>query len=102
MLFHQIIEKYSIMKKRKRREEGNLGKNQVKAFEGIDFSESVKDERYLEQYLPIKQTDYVEIGDELLEKLGIYFVYQQIEKKYKITFERFLQVYKNKEWKFYV
>ena len=38
----------------------------------------------------VKGVDTMRINDELLEKLGIYFVYHEVYNKYGITFESFV------------
>lgn len=42
------------------------------------------------------------MSDDVLDKLGNYFVHFKILEKYGITFERFLHLYKNNLWRFYV
>lgn len=36
--------------------------------------------------------------DELLDKLGTYYVYHRIGERYEITFERFVEQYINGTW----
>lgn len=38
------------------------------------------------------------LTDERLEKLGVYYTYFQIGTRYKITFERFVQLVQNGTW----
>ena len=40
---------------------------------------------------PVRREVFMKINDELLEKLGIYFVYHDIYNRYGITFEMFVE-----------
>lgn len=38
------------------------------------------------------------MNDELLDKLGTYFVYHNIQERHDITFEQFVKQYMRGEW----